>query len=80
MAYSENSKKGIALLILNNPSATIQEAQELSEIFPCSDACPNWSWITSATPQKGYVVCCDINDFRIVVKDLPDFETVGLLP
>lgn len=80
VAYDESSKKGIAFLILNNPFLTMEEGKELAKIFPCSDACPNWNWIINVRPQEGYVLCCEIDDFRKVIKDLPEFETVGLLP
>lgn len=80
VAYDEKSKKGIAILILNNPFITIEEAKELGEIFSCSDVCPDWNWIINAKPQDGYVTCCEVDDFRKVIKNLPDFETIGILP
>lgn len=68
----------VAFIGLNTPYATIQEAR--AGVF-CTDICNSISWLTwnQLNLVLGYSFCCEVNDFRRTVNELPAFTTVGIL-
>lgn len=75
------SLKGIVLIGVNNPHASLEQIME--EYVICEDIGNKIDWIQWAKEDlyKGYSYACSVPDFLKVVKDLPfeDLETVGIL-
>ncbi|XP_058985161.1 uncharacterized protein LOC101888582 [Musca domestica] len=75
------TRKGIVLIGVNNPHATLQQIKE--EYVICEDIGDKIDWIQWAKEDlyKGYSYACSVPDFIKVVKNLPleDLETSGIL-
>ncbi|XP_043071251.1 uncharacterized protein LOC6571193 [Drosophila grimshawi] len=75
------SRKGIALVVVNNPHASL--AETLQDYVVCDDIGAKLNWLDWEKTElmEGYSYACDVNDFTAVVKDLPldDLHTTGLL-
>ncbi|KAH8259815.1 hypothetical protein KR026_011414 [Drosophila bipectinata] len=75
------SQKGIVLIGVNNPHATLEQIEQ--EYILCQDIGDQISWIswTKDDLKKGYSYACTVEDFTAVVKDLPldDLRVSGVL-
>ncbi|EDW70793.2 uncharacterized protein Dvir_GJ13976 [Drosophila virilis] len=75
------SRKGIALVVANNPHASLAEI--LQDYVVCEDVGAQLDWLDwdKAQLEKGYAYACSVEDFTAVVKDLPldQLHTTGLL-
>ncbi|KAH8307462.1 hypothetical protein KR044_012644, partial [Drosophila immigrans] len=75
------SRKGIVLVVVNNPHASL--AQILQDYVVCEDVGAQLDWVDWQKTQlhQGYAYACSVEDFTAVVKDLPldQLETTGLL-
>jgi hypothetical protein len=72
--YEPRSQKAIAFVGVNNPY--------LSDFTPlCSDVCYQLKWLKwKANNQKlGYGYCCDVNELRQTIKEIPKFKVSELL-
>lgn len=76
IVYDAESKKGIALVVLNNPFDTIHHQPEF-----CQNICNIYGWGRSQwhNMRKGYVFCCKITDFRKIVKTVPNISVREVL-
>ncbi|XP_075159494.1 uncharacterized protein LOC142232730 [Haematobia irritans] len=81
VVIDRNTRKGIVLIGVNNPHASLE--QILEEYVICEDIGHQIDWIQWAKEDlyKGYSYACSVPDFVKVVKDLPleDLETSGIL-
>ncbi|GFG38326.1 hypothetical protein Cfor_01737 [Coptotermes formosanus] len=75
--YDPNSQAGIVIVGINNPYLSGPQGDYLI----CNDVCSKISWLQwdQKNTTKGYLYCCDVNDFRSTVKTLPEFTVSGLL-
>ncbi|XP_004530581.1 uncharacterized protein LOC101463362 [Ceratitis capitata] len=75
------SRKGIVLLGVNNPHATLEEIQR--DYVICKDVGRRITWISwdKENLANGYSYACAVDDFTSVVKDVPleNLHTTGLL-
>ncbi|KAH8405240.1 hypothetical protein KR222_000071, partial [Zaprionus bogoriensis] len=75
------TRKGIVLIGVNNPHASMQQIEE--EYIVCLDIGDQIDWIswTKNDLKKGYSYACTVEDFTEVVKDLPleQLTTNGVL-
>ena len=74
------SQKGIVLIGLNNPHATIEQIE--AEYILCDDVSDLITWINweRTNPIRGYSYACDVNEWTQVVGHLPcSVKTSGLL-
>lgn len=76
VVYEPESKAGIALLGLNNPYK-----QNVKSDILCTDVCDQVDWLTwkNKNITSGYSYCCEVDDFRKVIKELPNFTVTSLL-
>ncbi|KAH8270532.1 hypothetical protein KR018_011219 [Drosophila ironensis] len=81
LVIDQESRKGVVLVVVNNPHITLAEA--LSDYVICEDIGAALPWIDwdKANTLKGYSYACAVNDFIEVVKDLPldQLGTTGVL-
>jgi hypothetical protein len=75
--YDPQSQAGVVVVENNNPYLSDPQGDYLI----CNDVCSNISWLQLEKKNitKGYLYCCDVNDFRATVNTLPDFTVCGLL-
>ncbi|XP_034481983.1 uncharacterized protein LOC117787545 isoform X2 [Drosophila innubila] len=75
------SRKGIVLVVTNNPHASLSEI--LQDYVVCEDVGAQLDWLDWEKTQleQGYAYACSVEDFTAVVKDLPldQLQTSGLL-
>ncbi|KAH8370850.1 hypothetical protein KR093_005216, partial [Drosophila rubida] len=75
------SRKGIVLVVVNNPHASLAEI--LQDYVVCEDVGAQLNWLDWQKTQllQGYAYACAVDDFTAVVKDLPldQLHTTGLL-
>ncbi|CAO1394242.1 unnamed protein product [Diamesa hyperborea] len=78
VARNPVTNNAVAFISLNNPYLTLQEAR--AQVF-CTDICNSISWLTwiQFDLVLGYSFCCEVNDFRRTVNELPSFTTNGIL-
>lgn len=65
IAYHEDSHEGIAFVALNNPFA--QKGN--TDVELCKDICNHYGWGSNSWNDysKGFIYCCDVNEFQKVV-------------
>lgn len=75
----KSDNKAVAFVIFNRASITEKERQKDSF---CASKCEELTWLHHLLDNKnykkeenGYVLCCDINDFKRTVTEMPNFET-----
>ncbi|XP_063912099.1 uncharacterized protein LOC135128948 [Zophobas morio] len=76
VVYDPVSKKGIALLGINNPYQ-----KDVVKSIICEDISSFITWLhwKPADVQAGYSYACTVDEFRRKVSYLPEFEVSGLL-
>ncbi|XP_076252962.1 salivary endonuclease-like [Rhynchophorus ferrugineus] len=74
VVYEPSSKKGVAIIGLNDPYAS-------SYAIFCTDISNQVSWIRfdRRNSFKGLIYVCEVNDFRRTVTYLPAFQVTGIL-
>ncbi|XP_017081340.1 uncharacterized protein LOC108114738 [Drosophila eugracilis] len=81
IVIDQESRKGIVLVVVNNPHITL--AETLQDYVICEDIGAQLDWLDwdKTDLQKGYSYACSVEDFIEVVKDLPtdQLETTGIL-
>ncbi|XP_062131544.1 uncharacterized protein LOC133842467 [Drosophila sulfurigaster albostrigata] len=81
VVIDQQSRKGIVLVVVNNPHATLAEIQQ--DYVVCQDVGAQLDWLDWQKTQllQGYSYACSVEDFTEVVKDLPldQLQTTGLL-
>lgn len=75
--YSESTKEGIALVILNDPFIERLGTDELL----CTDLCNEYGWYSKrwSNNQRGYAYCCDVRQLRKVIHTIPNLSIRGIL-
>ncbi|XP_022907055.1 uncharacterized protein [Onthophagus taurus] len=75
--HDPDTETSLAFIGINNPHLTTIEE---SDIF-CNDICDkvNFARFDRKNITNGYIFCCELEDFRNTVKDLPDLGVTGLL-
>lgn len=75
--------KAVAFAILNR--ATVSEKDRQKDSF-CTSKCEEITWITNLLENKnyrkvesGYVLCCELNEFRRTVSEMPNLENINEL-
>lgn len=78
---SEN--KAVAFAIFNR--STISEKEKQKDSF-CTSKCEEITWITKLLENKnfkkvesGYVLCCEFNEFKRTVSEMPNLENINEL-
>ncbi|EDW41321.1 uncharacterized protein LOC6605502 [Drosophila sechellia] len=81
IVIDQESRKGVVLIVVNNPHITLTET--LKDYVICEDVGAQIDWLDwdKANLQKGYAYACSVEDFIEVVKDLPtdQLQTTGIL-
>ncbi|KAG5862555.1 hypothetical protein JTB14_023592 [Gonioctena quinquepunctata] len=75
--YNPKTQDGIVFVVVNNPFLDgIHEDDVL-----CTNVCEMYGWGTSSwnNIRKGYIYCCDVNDFADVVDTMPHFPVKRVL-
>jgi hypothetical protein len=75
--YDPTTQAGVVVVGINNPYLSGPQGDYLI----CNDVCSKISWLKwdQKNITKGYLYCCDVNDFRATVNTLPEFTVSGLL-
>lgn len=75
--------KAVAFAILNR--ASISEKDRQKDSF-CASKCEEITWLTNLLEDKnyrkvesGYVLCCEFNEFRRTVNEMPNLENINEL-
>lgn len=78
-----SESKAVAFAILNR--ASISEKDRLKDTF-CTSKCEEITWITRLLENKsykkvesGFVLCCEFNEFRRTVTEMPNIDHVNEL-
>lgn len=76
VVYNPKTKAGAAFVSFNNPYARV-----LTRDVFCETVCDQIKWVKwhPVDVVKGVSFCCEVDHFRNVVEDLPEFKTKGLL-
>ncbi|XP_071442883.1 uncharacterized protein [Hetaerina americana] len=77
VALDRRSGRAAAFVGVNNPHlASVPE-----DLVFCESVCESIRWLKwrSTDIIKGYSYCCEVEELRKVVKNIPEFETTGLL-
>lgn len=76
-----SGKKAVAFAIANKPQLTEREREKDSF---CTSICDQLTWISTlkendsySNPHHGYVLCCELNDFRKTVKEMPPITGIS---
>ncbi|XP_011186392.2 uncharacterized protein LOC105214582 [Zeugodacus cucurbitae] len=81
VVIDRKTRKGIVLIGVNNPHASLEEIQR--DYVICKDVGKRINWISwdKENLKNGYSYACGVEDFISVVKDLPldELYTTGLL-
>lgn len=81
VVIDDKSRKGIVLVVVNNPHASLAEI--LQDYVVCEDVGAQLDWVDwqKTDIERGYSYACAVEDFTAVVKDLPvdQLQTTGLL-
>ena len=70
--FVRDGVQGIVFVVYNKVDMTQQEENKFHEV--CSSKCDQVQWLSSdfkAGPDGKYVLCCDVNDARASIKELP---------
>nr|XP_014088516.1 uncharacterized protein LOC106616392 [Bactrocera oleae] len=82
IVIDESTRRGIALVGVNNPYLTIEEVENGGYVI-AEDVSHNINWINweRKNIEKGYCYACSVPNFVAIVKDLPldMLETTGIL-
>lgn len=72
--------KAVAFAIFNKPQLTEKEQEKDSF---CTSICDQLTWINAlkedssySNPQLGFVLCCELNDFRKTIKEMPPLSGI----
>ncbi|XP_074033358.1 salivary endonuclease [Leptinotarsa decemlineata] len=67
--YNEVTQEGIAFIIVNDPFLSVLHQDHIL----CMNLCEKYGWGTTSWQiiSKGYVYCCDVNEFADVVDTVP---------
>uniref|UniRef100_T1D444 Putative secreted deoxyribonuclease n=1 Tax=Psorophora albipes TaxID=869069 RepID=T1D444_9DIPT len=70
-----SESKAVAFAVFNKAQLTDKEREKDSF---CNSICDQLSWLNElrennsySNPQLGYVLCCELNDFRKTIKEMP---------
>lgn len=76
LLYDSDSKKGIVLIVLNNPYIPVSDYNII-----CSDISNKITWLKwdQTNIKNGYSYACSVDDFRKIVEYAPKLEVNGLL-
>lgn len=76
IVYEPDLKECIVLIVLNNPFTENKENPEF-----CENICHSYGWGNGhwSDFKKGYVFCCQIENFRKFVKYVPDLSVKRVL-
>lgn len=76
-----SGKKAVAFAIANKPQLSEKEREK--DTF-CTSICDQLTWISTlkendsySNPRHGYVLCCELNDFRKTVKEMPPITGIS---
>ncbi|GJQ74163.1 hypothetical protein Trydic_g19078 [Trypoxylus dichotomus] len=74
IVYSEKTKKGIVLVVYNNP-------HEASAKYLCSTVCKTHGWnsVNWSNIRNGFIQCCSFVQFKQVVRSIPPLTITGIL-
>jgi len=78
VVYDPATRAGVAVVGVNNPHVSAVP----KDYFLCkNDVCPKLRWlnIDSRKISKGYVYCCEVEDFRKTVDYFPEIPVDSLL-
>lgn len=76
VVYNPSTKEGVAFVTINNPYHAIDEDPQL-----CTNICNQLSWLSwQESDQKlGFSYCCNVDELRTTVSNIPELDVVGLL-
>lgn len=76
VVYDQTQKAGIAFVGINNPYHT-----DVSDEIFCVSVCDQVNWLSwdSSSISKGYSYCCDVDELRQVITDIPALDVQQLL-
>lgn len=76
-----SGNKAVAFAIVNKPQLSDREREK---DFFCTSICDQLTWISTlkendsySNPRFGYVLCCELNDFRKTVKEMPPLTGIS---
>lgn len=77
IVYSENSRKAISFVVLNNPFAKRLETDDQI----CTDICQNYGWDRKPWKDgsKGFIYCCDARELLKVIGTGPKINIRGIM-
>ncbi|XP_055919682.1 uncharacterized protein LOC129951510 [Eupeodes corollae] len=72
------TKKGVVLIGVNNPHISMEEIQR--DYVICDNVIDNLTWMKWDKNNlfEGYLYACEVQQFRQVVQDLPEFDVTEL--
>jgi hypothetical protein len=75
--YDLKSHAGVVFVGINNPHISEPEGDYLI----CNDVCSQISWVNwdQKNIEKGFSYCCEVDEFRSKINNLPPFPVSGLL-
>lgn len=76
IVYSYQTNNGIAFVLLNNPYANRRYEDEF-----CNDICDRTNWMGPnwRNISRGYIWCCQVEEFLTIVPSVPYFRVDGIL-
>ncbi|KAL1377003.1 hypothetical protein pipiens_016555 [Culex pipiens pipiens] len=76
-----SGNKAVAFAIVNKPQLSDKERE--NDAF-CTSICDQLTWISTlkendsySNPRFGYVLCCELNDFRKTIKEMPPLTGIS---
>lgn len=76
-----SGNKAVAFAIVNKPQLSDKEREK--DAF-CTSICDQLTWISTlkendsySNPRFGYVLCCELNDFRKTIKEMPPLTGIS---
>lgn len=76
-----SGNKAVAFAIVNKPQLSDKERE--NDAF-CTSICDQLTWISTlkendsySNPRFGYVLCCELNDFRKNIKEMPPLTGIS---
>lgn len=76
-----SGNKAVAFAIANKPQLSDKEREK--DAF-CTSICDQLTWISTlkendsySNPRFGYVLCCELNDFRKTIKEMPPLTGIS---
>jgi hypothetical protein len=75
------SDYAIAFIGFNNIYLNETEAQMQQELFCETSMCDDVKFLRKKKykPDRGYLICCNVNEFREFVDEFPAIESKGIL-